>query len=65
MVDSAERLDKEIREAMEMSERVRAVDEAVKSDKAYLTKISEIGSGFGGLRGMAVGAGDMDFSGDP
>ena len=48
-----------------MSERVRAVDESVKSDKAYLTKISEIGSGLGGLRGMAVGGGDMDFSGDP
>lgn len=63
-VAMAERLDAEIREAMEMSDRVRAVDEALMCDKAYLSKVSEISSGLGGLRGMKVG-GDMDFAGDP
>lgn len=63
--EMAERLEKEIRESMEMSERVRAVNEAVMSDKAYITKVSEMGSGLGGLRGMVVGGGDMDFSVDP
>ena len=65
----ARRLDEEIREAIAMSERVRAVNEAVRTDRAYLSKAAEMGSGLGGLRGMgaAMGGsgGDMDFSVDP
>lgn len=61
----AKRLDSEIREVMELSNRVRVLDDALRANKAYLTKVSEIGSEFGGLRGMKVGGDEMDFSGDP
>lgn len=63
----AERLDAVIADAMELNERVRARDEAIRSSRAFLEK-AEAGAGPGGGRGgLGVSGGepsDVDFA-DP
>ena len=63
----AERLDAVIADAMELNERVRARDEAVRSSRAFLEK-AEAGAGPGGGRGgLGMSGGepsDVDFA-DP